>query len=273
MSIINKIKELFYEEQIIEEKIEKSVKEYKKPELPKEEENNEIVSEREFVKTEQNFKFPIIFEDEDIKEEPKKEKIVEEKREERIKPAYVKPTLDRQVIKEVIEKPRKFSVSPVISPVYGILDKNYKKDEVSNKSDDFYKTKELVINFDTIRQKAYGSLEDELSDIIENNVTEDTNEESVTEIELERTIITNDDLLEGLKENDKDEYDFKDFGVEYKVDDSIKESNEPKHGPTPKDKNNIKSEEIEEKPKTDEVKDEIELTEDLFNLIDSMYDN
>ena len=58
------------------------------------------------------------------------------------------------------KKNRVFRPSPIISPVYGILDKGYQKEEYNSKSEgrsSYYSSKEA--NVDAIRNKAYGGLE------------------------------------------------------------------------------------------------------------------
>ena len=135
-------------------------------EQPKIDEIDEVVSERDLVSTTQNFKFPIIFEDEDIAQIEKKEPV--KKKEENLEPKksdtkYQKPVLDRKVIDEVVKKPKKFQPTPIISPIYGILDKNYdQKSSTKNSSTTYKKDNEMELNFDTIRQKAYGTLADDL---------------------------------------------------------------------------------------------------------------
>ena len=55
---------------------------------------------------------------------------------------------------EVREKP-KFKATPVISPVYGILDKNYKKEEVKEKDDEsLMRRPSKKVDFETVRKKA-----------------------------------------------------------------------------------------------------------------------
>lgn len=62
------------------------------------------------------------------------------------------------------EETRVFKPSPIISPVYGVLDKNYRKDDIiKNKPiniNNSQVTKEISI--DDVRKKAYGTLEEEL---------------------------------------------------------------------------------------------------------------
>ena len=145
MGVFDKIKNLFYEDEVIEvpkEKVNKVSDEVKisKEEIveEKKDEMEDVVSERDLLKSETTFKFPVIFEDEDFKDmESEKTKLKqpkEENRENKNNNKYKKPTLDREVIREVMEKPKKFTPSPVISPVYGLLDKETnKRVEMKNK--------------------------------------------------------------------------------------------------------------------------------------------
>ena len=125
MGLFDKLKNVFVEddfeddlpveeEKVVEPKIEKvEVHE----ELP-----IETFSERE-VDSKEKFKFPIIFEDEDFKEEPKKNSINVLERE------NTKYEPEREIRKEK----KVFKPSPVISPVYGVLDKNYSKEDINTK--------------------------------------------------------------------------------------------------------------------------------------------
>ena len=295
MGMFEKIKNLFYDEEVIEvpkEKLKDEVKNSNSSVEALEEPKNEmdtVISERDLVKKETNFKFPVIFEDEDFVEPKKVSKPVRERssysRVEEQKIKYKKPTLDREVIKEVIEKPKKFKPSPVISPVYGILDKNYKKDDDNNGKHSLEQTKELVINFDTIRQKAYGTL----SDDIERELA--PKEDKIDEIEKEiDNILVENNLLTDLEDDettidpslttvvdDSDEYNYSDFGVEYKIsEDGDLAKDKKDENITKKDKDTKKDvkEELKDKDKKENEDEDkqLELTEDLFNLIDSMYD-
>ena len=286
MGMLDKIKNLFYEEEVVEVPKEKIREEKKATIITKEEivdekkdEMDDVVSERDLLKSETTFKFPVIFEDEDFADMEKEQKPkpsrnrVNETRETASK--YKKPTLDREVIREVIEKPKKFQPSPVISPIYGILDKNPNdKSNTKNKSQSLEHTKEMVINFDTIRQKAYGSLTDDIENELapkskniddiekeidnileENNLLSDLEEDKTVEVENVE-----------VEEDSNDEYNYSDFGVEYKIEDKEKDNQTKKTLEKP-------LKESTEETKTEENKDkQVELTEDLFNLIDSMYD-
>lgn len=283
MGVLDKIKNLFYDEEVIEVpnekvRIESNTSNSKIEVEEKKDSIDNVISERDLVKTETNFKFPVIFEDEDfIDKKPinnSKEKIQHSRVDENQK-KYKKPTLDREVIKEVIEKPKKFTPSPVISPVYGVLDKNYKKDDINkNNKDDLDQTKELVINFDTIRQKAYGSLTDE----IENELYSSSNKISEIEKEIDDILVEN-NLLTDLEEDPveevknieiekEDEYSYSDFGVEYKISEDTTEKEVKLEDESKKED----KETLEEDVINQDDEKQVELTEDLFNLIDSMYD-
>ena len=117
MGMLDKIKNLFYEEEVVEvPKEEKKATIIVKEEEEPKDEMDDVVSERDLLKSETTFKFPVIFEDEDFADIKKEEKIEPvhnnrsmESREQNQK--YKKPVLDREVIREVIEKPKKFKPS------------------------------------------------------------------------------------------------------------------------------------------------------------------
>ena len=70
----------------------------------------------------------------------------------------IKPKKEEKVEKKV------FKPTPIISPVYGILDKNYHKEDIKQKNNSkesaYSNNKEVSI--DDIRKKAFGTLEDDL---------------------------------------------------------------------------------------------------------------
>jgi len=66
-----------------------------------------------------------------------------------------------------VEQPRVFKPSPIISPIYGILDKDYKKDEIiSKKTEPVKEIESAARDYDSVRRKAYGTLEDDLEDTL-----------------------------------------------------------------------------------------------------------
>ena len=62
---------------------------------------------------------------------------------------------------------RIFKPSPVISPVYGVLDKNYTREEIIERQENITRTTNPKdMNYDAVRRKAYGTLEDELENTL-----------------------------------------------------------------------------------------------------------
>lgn len=207
-------------------------KEEIKEELEKEvnEPIKEIVKEEvkpEVTKREEKFAFPVFFDDDEF-EDLKPKEVKEEK--------VVKPY---QGALQEVKKPepvKKFKPTPVISPIYGVLDKNYKKDEIGEKKD---LTKDLnkPLSIDDIRNKAYGTLADDLENSLEIN-----------------------DRLEYQRKNDykKEERDYLDDIEDfYKGEDTL--SNDNLKG--------FYEEEYTDKDLLASASEE----SDLFDLIDSMY--
>ena len=178
MSFLNKVKNFFYEDieddeediRLEEQRKEERRKQFieKEKKLDIQETNNDL-SERELFKSEKTFNFPMdigdnIFDDdkEDLKEESRSS-IKEEKN------IYARPlnrtnsrvTERMTSYKSTVEKkeePKKFRPSPVVSPIYGVLDKNYSVDDVVDNN--LSKTKEFsyekkIVDFDSVRNKAY----------------------------------------------------------------------------------------------------------------------
>lgn len=320
MGFLNKIKDLFIdEEEIIEEqeievekkeehklptfmreKIEKEEHEKQKVEEKKEEKQTEKVSDMELVKNNDKFRFPIQFEDKDFETTVYSRQNVIKKEIE--KPKKVSELYTTK--KDINDKPKKFTASPIISPVYGVLDQNYKKEELKEKESNSYEIKRnssKKVDFESVRKKAFGSLADDIQD---NLMCE--NCELLKEVKrIEK--LEADDLLYDLtedkevKETDKDitiataEENYYDFGVAYEpVKEEIKEVEIEDHNDNNEIENIITKEPEEvieetidipnlytEKQEDEDVvsikeeekkEKDIELTDDLFNLIDSMYE-
>lgn len=154
------------------DKIETKVEE-KKENKVEEKQEEKVVQKRE-----EKFAFPVFFDDDDfenIENKEKLEKKVESNKYDRKEPYQgrkVEPYQGRKTapyqggavqLPRQKEKPRVFKPSPVISPIYGILDQNYKKEDIITRDEvinNYSKPKE--INVDDIRKKAYGTLEDDL---------------------------------------------------------------------------------------------------------------
>ncbi|MFI3307966.1 MAG: hypothetical protein R3Y21_05295 [Mycoplasmatota bacterium] len=152
----------------------------------------------------------LFFDEEDFK--PEIEEILFE---EPIKPTY-QPRLYKQEVKQEKQDKKEFKPTPIISPIYGMLDKNYVKEDIVEKRHD-----DLESPIDTVRKKAYGTLEDELESTLFGNTS---------------IFLKDDEELEIKPKQDKVQ----------------------------------KAEELIEA--IDQLEKTIELEQDLFELIDSMYE-
>lgn len=191
-----------------------------------------------------------------------------------------------------------FKPSPIISPIYGVLDKNYRKEDVREKRDvRLTSYSRDSINIDDVRNKAYAKAEEKSNKSVKGIEKLDSEEKKpVFEEEDDDTNL----LVDLSKENDKPsvkevtmgdalEY-FQDLGLEYNVDymDASKERASGRRVKESYDDNSEmfsiqdkkeeeKSESIpkvEDKPPVINNSNDIDVENDdnLFDLIDSMYD-
>ena len=162
-----------------EEKVELKVK---PEEFIRESRKETIREENKFEEKPKKFTFPIDF-DEEVTAAEKRETIPTRKNTYNVEYEFKNNNygngninvlnLEKEASKKVSElypkkeeeiKP-KFKASPVISPVYGVLDKNYTKEEVREKTDDnTMKRPSKKVDFETVRKKAFGNLADEIKD-------------------------------------------------------------------------------------------------------------
>ena len=150
MGLFDKLKNVFIEEEEVEsEPEEKPNKQEKLEEEKIEPIKEDIVSDRDLIDTNQNFKFPIIFEEEDFKEEKKKSRSINVLERENTK-------YETEIKRDIKSQKKTFKPSPVISPVYGVLDKNYTKDEISSKNGLLSDYSDKV-DIDSVINKAYGN--------------------------------------------------------------------------------------------------------------------
>ena len=193
MGLLDKIKNLFLEDEIEEDEVELeevNKETYKEPKdiLPKvmrdtikEEEldvkfeelkpnkpKKEVVEEVKKVTEElpqRKFSFPIEFEEEIVAPSRVSNKNVLRVEKEK-KEVPVTKKVELYPKKEVVTEKPKFKPTPVISPVYGILDKNYKKEEVREKAEETVEMKRpsKKVDFEMVRKKAFGNLSDEIKD-------------------------------------------------------------------------------------------------------------
>ena len=288
MGLFDKVKNILFDEEEVEIPIIKK-------EEPKNEEENPIkeikipkddFSDKENYKSESTFTFPIDFDDEEEFITKEEEKPIVETYKETYKP--IKKQQEKRDYSDFLsrkEEKKQFKPTPIISPVYGILDQNYKKDDVIVRKDILRRPNELSL--DEVRKKAFGSLEDEIdanliaeSDTSVIKTKEEIKikkeqviekkpvivEEPVDKLKTIGELIEEDNLSLDVPEIDElvDTKELDSINIEDSVDNNIEEEYlEPT--------NTIEDilEDVEENSHEDEI-DEDE--EDLFSLIDSMYE-
>ena len=275
MGVFSKLKNIFYDEVEVDEpsteiKIDKPTKKEvvekprveeikvvrqevrepeKKEEVKREEPTN---NERDLFRSERTFNFTQFDDDEDEINLPPRRNVLERE----------KRTVKQEVKEPVVEQPKVFKPSPVISPIYGILDKDYKKEEIATKKVEVKETplSANTVNYDTVRRKAYGTLEDDLEDTLNK-----MNKLTPNDIQAEVQKIDND--VNKLEERSN------------KIEDLI-----TKIESSPEMNKNVSVGELEDRVKLENFDDTTELSNDktmtdstlehdLFNLIDSMYDD
>ena len=250
--------------------------------------------------TSKKFAFPIDFEEEVMPSRVANRNVLVEKEREREIPKKEVPKKVTELYpkKEVVVEKPKFKPTPVISPVYGILDKNYKKDEVIERTEEnsTMKRPSKKVDFETVRKKAFGNLSDEIRD---NLMCE--NCELYKEAKRISSI-SSDDLLYDMMvdEEVKPEepitiekaYDnYEDFGVAYEPKKEIpkvenvttiinnntevniadKIEIEEKILDKKEEVSHKEVPEVESIPSRQEKKRESKVDEDFFQLIDSLY--
>ena len=224
---------------------------------------------------------------EEIKEEPP---VVEERKEEYHygETIYQEPVQTTREEKEPYhrlyegrdkEEKQGFTPSPIISPIYGILNKNYKKEEIVTKKEvRLSQFSNKKADLDLVREKAYGDLAGDISASIEEE-KKVTPKEEVKEDLLYDLNDEESPTVKVVTMGDAEEY-FHDLGLEYNVDYKVEKEEEKNH-----------KEEVKEPPK-EELKEETELIDahvkednkinldesndddkNLFDLIDSMYED
>lgn len=264
----------------------------------------------------------------------------EEKEENYVKEKIIEPTVKPYSKRQELDKPKKFKPTPVISPVYGVLDKNYNANEVVSKDEDSSAIQRASkkVDFESVRKKAYGTLNTELKDpICENceylkevrvnkkierlseedllyNMTVDDDvkvidksNSDVIEVSDKSTNSLDSDIINAL-DNEKQENinvldnvsnnyntdtkedlvdddgmllpnkditiheaieNYDDYGVNYEVPKRVTKEEDVKivnHAD-----NEVEADKVQFKEEKKEEKKDLELTDDLFNLIDSMY--
>lgn len=298
MGLFGKIKNIFYDEEIVDvpeepKSVEKpkieEVKVEKKVEPIKREtpviNTTPTYSEREIFtrETTNTFKFPML-DEEEVKPVRTRVNALESARMEKKKEETEKARTDKykDLFKEnttTSSKPdRVFKPSPVISPVYGVLDKNYTREEIIERQENITRTTNPKdMNYDAVRRKAYGTLEDELESTlsklsepeihekVEKPVTKEEEksiEDLLNEIEGNRNMSIGDieeKIKDKMEEEEQESISDDEFLKEFMARTSKKEEE------TIKEEKATTKEEDVDADKT--------LEHDLFNLIDSMYED
>lgn len=299
MGLFGKIKNIFYDEEIVDvpeepKSVEKpkieEVKVEKKVEPIKREtpviNTTPTYSEREIFtrETTNTFKFPML-DEEEVKPARTRVNALESARMEKKKEETEKARTDKykDLFKEnttASSKPdRVFKPSPVISPVYGVLDKNYTREEIIERQENITRTTNPKdMNYDAVRRKAYGTLEDELESTlsklsepeihekVEKPVTKEEEksiEDLLNEIEGNRNMSIGDieeKIKDKMEEEEEESISDDEFLKEFMARTSKKE-----------EKETIKEEKAT--TKEEDVDADKTLEHDLFNLIDSMYED
>lgn len=240
-------------------------------------EDEPVYSDREILKKNQSFEY---YDDDDFVDEYYKPKKVEEEKE--VKKVYggsANSVYDSIINSEstnkaYTESTGKFHPTPIISPIYGVLDKNYRKEEVIDKKDrpSSYVSRRDV-DLDSVRKKAYGDV----------SIFDTKPEEALVEEENNEPLLY--DMLDN-EENEKPAVDkvtiadaeeyFEDLGLEYNVDykdTSYEDATKKKTRSTRSDKYaDEDTDDLTEVVSSVDVSDEKEdLDENLFDLVDSIY--
>ena len=344
MGLFNKLKNVLFEEEEIDEEVDtpsedlpvekevyEEVREYKpmpehkevvKPKEPifeKVKTEDKDYSERELFKSETTFKFPAFDEEEFntsmpkmVEEEHKSTNVIDYERKKREERRNEYSRFDSSRLSQtepVKEEKKRFKPSPVISPVYGILDKDYKADDIVEATPNggvVLTSKDLDV--EQVRAKAFGKLKNITDDKKEKPVIvqetyeikkEIPKEDKKEEIKVDDVIITDEPIIEDaskfmeertktideLLKDASDEIidtqdeiedtltDSLDLTEEYKkIEDELDSALDFTSQIEPVKEDDEKEEKDEKKSKHSSLENDT-LENDLYDLIDSMYDN
>ena len=297
MGLFKKLKDILYDEEEYTEQI-KITPEMRNEEIPnreviKEEKDIPVKDETEelkFSKTEdiqinkepvqserelfQSSQFPFMdFDEEEFKQNtvpvkpvveepviekpvPKTPNVLEYERTKKVERRTDYGRYEKTEITQTTER-KKFRPSPTISPVYGILNKDYEKEDIQQRS------AEKKVDIQTVRDKAFGEKPKEevkpKEEAPKTTFYQETDTVTISApVNKEQKVKTIDELLETTNLDKKPI----DEDLEKELDSIEEELDMPRK---------TKVEEPTEEMKTPVPEDTLE--NDLFNLIDSMYDN
>ena len=252
------------------------------PDFEQKEDTKEIeILERDVFASKQTFEFPV-FDESDFNDTDKitrsNSNVLEHERHEK---------KSRKLDFGKYDTPKKeddvktFKPSPVISPVYGLVevDKDLPRENVIQAN----KPQKKKIDIDVARNRAFGTLEDEINHGIVDEITEDASEE--TEYEEIKPSKTIDDLLMDSIDETITVGDLEEATGEISIEDEISLDTEeidlPQNRVKEQDNdlektlnilNQIESELDNQKVSKEKLENDT-LESDLFSLIDSMYDD
>lgn len=220
------------------------------------EESTDIRSRVE--KVEPEFKFPEFDDDDFMVERPRKEEIKPIVKEE--------PKVLLYQGSKRKEEIKKFKPTPMISPVFGLLDKDGNTVPKETKKSE-YSIKDEV-SFDDVRKKAYGSFDEELENTMKRlskktieEAEKDMEEEEKFEKERKKEVLVHEVEKKAVIDEDDDmvlpNINFKEIDVDM----------ERKKAELKKEEKDILRTEVHNKEDDDEDTKE----QDLFNLLDSIY--
>ena len=289
MGLLNKIKGILFEEveedevvntpkseekKPIAEKIEpqKKVEEVETPKVnvvkPKAE--VEQLNERELFKSDNTSPF-FDFDEEEFSNMSRVQKpkpstnVLEYERKKKMEKRYDMGSFTKVERTEVVEK-KKFKPSPIISPVYGILNEDYRPEDIKNKSEVITNN---TLDFNSVRKKAFGEevKEEPKTTYYEETVTVKLKE---NDEEKKQKVKTIDELLEDTSDVTIDVEEPK---VEEKPDAINEDPEVNDYEKIDEDLEELTPKKDVEKTEYEKVEDDDTLENDLFDLIDSMYDN
>lgn len=251
----------------VEEPVEKSVP---KVTAPVKETKTENLNERDLFKSDNISPF-FDFDEEEFSnmsrvQKPKTTNVMEYERKKRVEKRYDMGNFSKIERTEVVEK-KKFKPSPIISPVYGILNEDYKPEDIKSKTDNVVNT---GLDFNSVRKKAFGeeTLGEPEATYYEESVTVKVKE---NEEEKQQKVKTIDELLEDTSDVtiDVDEKN----SVEDKNDIEVTNDEVEDYERIDEDLEEVTTKNDVNKTEMEKVEDDDTLENDLFDLIDSMYDN
>ena len=155
------------------------------------------MSERDLFKSENTFPFPDFDEEEfssTMNRQQKKSSptnVLEYEKKKKIEKRYDFGRYERTETREVVEK-KKFKPSPIISPVYGILNEDYKVEDIKDVTEE---NRQNNLDIESVRKKAFGEveiLEEPKETVYEETVTVKLKE---NELEKQKKVKTIDELL------------------------------------------------------------------------------